>query len=139
MLYYSKGKYKVSIQPYIFNGDYNNNVSRPGRTERTTFNQSGKFNGWGAGSSVSFGFAEKWGGYIFMIGNSLSGDFKRTSQTEIREMSGVRASFINASFGIVRQFFGEEEGKFSMPVFFGPTLNRAGISLSVRESRAGIV
>lgn len=133
MLYYHKGMYKAGIKPYIFSGeqDFINSSPLGG-----AFRQTMKFDGYGGGASVSYAFAEKWGFYVFSVGSTmkgtepflLTGEGTNNPQFGHVEIRGAKASFTMLSLGMVRQFFGEEDGKFVLPVFAGPIAVYANFS-----------
>lgn len=136
MLYQHKGDYKVTLQPYYFiNGKLNDT------SESSSFfsRRAGSFEGAGGGGGISYGLSDKWGVHLFILGNSLTGDFSTTNALLVGETRGTSISTIVASPMLTYQFFGEKDGGFTMPVFFGPLVTHRSLEARVVESNNGVV
>lgn len=128
MLYYKPGEWQVNVMPVYIDGQLGTEL---GGARATT----NKLNGLGAGASYSRAFADKWGWYLWGIGNTMDGEFAFTNPAV--NISGFSASFLTLSAGVVYQFFGEEDGGFTLPVFFGPLLAHADMKQTVRAPGVG--
>lgn len=131
MLYYSRGDYRVSIAPFVFSGTLE-------RVDSSSTKGSGDFDGWGGGGTVSVGLGRKWGIYGLVAGSNAEGDFSyhdpaTGAGNKVSEISDMDATYLNASLGVVYQFFGDKEGGFSLPVFFGPLLSMSSVKQRYRD------
>lgn len=142
MLRWKQGTWKVTLKPALFSGEPESNPQ-----SAASFTTTGDFKGWGGGVGASYAFRDRWGVYVWGLGAKVNeADFAFTEYancggggcTDTRA-TGVTSSFTLMSVGVVRQFFGEVDGGFSLPVFAGPALSRAKISQTIKITQAGTV
>lgn len=140
MLYNNKGDYKITLQPYTFqNGKMKDDPQSQGFEER------GKMDAWGLGGGASYAFANKWATYGFILGSQMSGDFNHLDHESVAtfpsrtmtQQAEVRTSVIMANVGLSYQFFGETEGGFTLPVFFGPVISQTKLKERVLNRTLG--
>lgn len=142
MLRYSPGKWKLALSPYYFSGEQDFVEGSPSGSFRTT----GKFKGGGMGLSGSWAFAERWGLFVFGVGNTVTGKDMAyvpagnpNAAAQSSQLLDAKASAITLSGGVVHQFFGREESGFVLPVFAGLLLKKYDFSHRVIESSLGAV
>lgn len=124
MLNYDKGEHRITVKPAYIQGNLID-----GTGDFSTI--SSDLNGFGGGISYSYSFADKWGVYLWGTGASVSGASVVTQGATTVELKGLKGSFGTLSAGIVRQFFGEKEGGFTLPVFIGPMLAKTKVSQTI--------
>ncbi len=139
MLRYEEGTWRLNLQPAYFYG-------RPGIGEasQALYEADGSFKGFAAGACLSYAFAPRWGAYAWALGSASGGDTVITPRAACvncgrYEFDGVRSRSALFSAGLVRQFWGGEGSRLSVPVFFGPLLSHSSSKQSVRRVYLGSV
>ncbi|PIR15299.1 MAG: hypothetical protein COV48_15150, partial [Elusimicrobia bacterium CG11_big_fil_rev_8_21_14_0_20_64_6] len=124
MLRYSPGAWRVSLAPAYFFGEPASDASGPGHSV------SGRISGGGAGASASYAFAERWGGFVWMLGSSAKGHADAQPLPTCPTCARVKLDSISSSYqlltaGAVYQAAGDTSEGFTLPVFAGPLLSRS--------------
>lgn len=124
MLRYSQGAWRVSLAPAYFFGEPASGSSGAGHSV------SGRISGGGAGASVSYAFAERWGAYVWLLGSSAKGHVDAQPQPNCPSCARVKLDSIASSYqlltaGAVYQAAGDTSEGFTLPVFAGPLLSRS--------------
>lgn len=128
-LYYKPGEWQLTLQPSFISGELGKGEFAGSDTQIN----SSQLDGGGLGISFSRAIADKWGWYVWGIGNTLTGKAEFSNpNVSVNSLSGT---FMTVSGGLVYQFFGDEEGGFVLPVFIGPMLARTDISQTVTSTQ----
>ncbi|MBI2071171.1 MAG: hypothetical protein HYT79_11285 [Elusimicrobia bacterium] len=132
MLYYKKGSYRISVQPNFITGDLD--------VSDSLAQDTGDFEGFGGAASLSYAFADRWGLFLWGLGNALSGNFKHNVPSCgargicTVDMKNTDASLVAVSGGLVYQLFGGTDSGFSLPLFAGPSFMQAKFSQNILNS-----
>ncbi|MDE2490784.1 MAG: hypothetical protein KGM24_08040 [Elusimicrobia bacterium] len=121
MIDYKPGAYKVAVEPDYFVGRIDGDNADSGSHDHADLK------GAGGAVSASWAFADRWGVYAYGMGSAVdASNITKTplagSQHETAAFGNTHASFEALSVGIVRQFFGDGDDGFALPVFLGPMI-----------------
>jgi len=138
MLRYSPGQWKLGVAPYVYEANEDFLEMSPSGSYR----QEGSYEGGGLGMTGSWAIAERWGVYALVVGNRTMGKnilrYDSQSSSPAQQdyfLSDAKATSLALSAGIVRQFFGESEDGFVLPVFAGPVVKHYNYSHRVIEKQ----
>lgn len=124
MLRYSPGAWRVSLAPTYFFGEPTSDSAGAGHSV------SGRLSGGGAGVSMSYAFAERWGVYVWTLGSSAKGHVDAQPRPSCATCARVKLDSISSSYqlltaGAIYQAAGDTAEGFTLPVFAGPLLSRS--------------